>query len=231
MVKKVLLVLTSHDALGDTGTKTGSWLEELAAPYWTFVDAGHAVDLASIKGGPAPIDPASIGPPWLTPAGARFQADPIASKKLAETLALDALGEKEFDAVYLVGGAGAAYDFPESAALGRTVSSTFGRGKPVAAVCHGVLGLVHARDQNGALLVANRRVTGVSNAEEATVQYDKVLPLLPENALKSSGGTYSAGEPFGAHVVRDGNLHTGQNPASAAPLAQALVRELAGQPH
>jgi putative intracellular protease/amidase len=231
MAKKVLLVMTSHDVLGDTGSKTGSWLEELASPYWTFIDEGYSVDLASIKGGAAPLDPVSVGPPWLTPAGERFQAHPIASKKLTETLPLASVDASKYDAVYLVGGAGAAYDFPDNEALGRTVSSIFGRGRPVAAVCHGVLGLVHARDQNGALLVANRQVTGVSNVEEATIQYDKVLPLLPENALTKSGGLYSAAEPFGAHVVHDGNLYTGQNPASAAPLAQAVAAQLARREH
>ena len=229
VAKKVLLILTSQDVLGATGNQTGSWLEELAAPYWIFQDAGYSCELASIKGGPAPIDPMSSGAPWLTPAGERFRADPEASGKLASTGVLESVDVKQFDAIYLVGGAGAAYDFPNNEALARTVSTTFTRGVPVAAVCHGVLGLVGARDQSNASLVAKRKVTGVSNAEEAAVQYDEILPQLPENALTNLGGVFSAAEPFSAHVVQDGNLFTGQNPPSAAPLAKAVVSHLVSQ--
>jgi putative intracellular protease/amidase len=147
-------------------------------------------------------------------------------KKLAATKALTEIRPERFDAIYLVGGAGAAYDFPNQGALGALVSSVFARGAPVAAVCHGVLGLVGAKDGSGAQLVAKRKVTGVSNAEETTVQYDKVLPILPEPTLTKLGGVYSAAQPFGEHVVRDGNLLTGQNPASAEPLAREVLRSL-----
>lgn len=228
--KRVLLVLTSHAELGMTGRPTGAWLEELAAAYWTFDDAGLAVEIASPKGGEAPLDPMSKEAPWIGAAGKRFLADAHARGSLAATRELRGMEAADFDAIYIVGGAGAAFDFPGDVALGGLVSELFRRGAPVAAVCHGVLGLLAARREDGTELVRNRRVTGVSNAEEAAVQYTQIVPLLPENALIGLGANYSAAEPFAAHVVRDGNLMTGQNPASAAPLAGAVNAYLAMPP-
>ncbi len=225
--KSVLLILTSHDALGNTSIKTGTWLEELAAAYWTFIDAGFAVELASIQGGRAPLDPMSLGGDWLQPFGKRFLADAASNAKLGATLSLEAVDPAQFCAIYLVGGAGTAYDFPGDTALSRVLSAMLGRKMPVAAVCHGTLGLLSARDSAGRALIAGKRVTGVSNAEEAIAQYDKVLPLLPQNALEQVGARYScAPTPFAPHVVEDEGLLTGQNPASAALLAQAVLARL-----
>lgn len=225
--RNVLLVLTSRETHEKTGTPTGCWLEELAGAYWTFVDAGCNVVLASIRGGRAPVDPMSQQAPWLGEAGQRFIADAAAMAKVSETRSLGSISSAEFDAIYLVGGAGADYDFPGDVALPRLVSELYRRGAPVAAVCHGVVGLLDAKDANGGSLVKGRRVTGISNAEEQAAQYDKILPLLPERALIEHGAKYSAAAPFSEHVVQEGNLLTGQNPSSAAALARAALTLLA----
>jgi putative intracellular protease/amidase len=223
----VLLILTSRETHEKTGTPTGCWLEELAGAYWTFADAGCNIALASTRGGRVPIDPMSQQAPWLGEAGRRFMADAAAMAKVAESRSLGSINSAEFDAMYLVGGAGADYDFPGDVALARLVSELYQRGAPVAAVCHGVVGLLDAKDGNGGVLVKGRRVTGISNAEEAAAQYDKILPVLPERALIERGAKYSAAAPFSEHVVQEGNLLTGQNPASAAPLARAALARLA----
>jgi putative intracellular protease/amidase len=225
--RNVLLVLTSREMHEKTGTPTGCWLEELAGAYWTFVDGDCQVALASIRGGRAPIDPMSQQAPWLGEAGQRFIADAAAMAEVAETRSLGSINSAEFDAIYLVGGAGADYDFPGDVDLARLVSELYRRGAPVAAVCHGVVGLLDAKDANGGVLVKGRRVTGISNAEEAAAQYDKILPVLPERALLERGAKYSAAAPFSEHVVQEGNLLTGQNPPSAAPLARAALTLLA----
>lgn len=224
MSKSVLFVLTSHADLGDTGARTGTWLEELAAAYYVLVDAGHDVTLASIAGGAAPIDPASLDEPWLTQAGRRFQADSDASAKLAATPALADVSANGFDAVYFVGGAGAAWDFPVDADVRRVTEAIDRAGGVVSGVCHGVLGVTGAETAAGKPLVAGRKVTAVSNEEEALTTFDTVVPVLPQNRLIELGGVYGcAPEPFGAHVERDGNLVTGQNPASAALVAEAVI--------
>lgn len=231
MSKTILFVLTSHDALGASGGKTGTWLEELAAAYYVFQDAGHRTALASVRGGAAPIDPASLDAPWLTPAGERFLADAEAMVKLKTTAALEDVDAARFDAVYLVGGAGTAWDFPGNAAL-KVLVETIDRQKGVVAgVCHGVLGLTGARARNGEPLVKGKQVTGISNAEEVITTYDQLVPVLPESRLVELGALYSAAaEPFGAHVVTDGRLVTGQNPASVPALAAAVIRLFDEQP-
>lgn len=223
MSRNILLVVTSNDRLGDNGGATGTWLEELASAYYTFVDAGHAVSIASTRGGDAPLDPGSLQEPWLTETGRRFQQDARATAALRDTLPIDR-AKAAYDAVYLVGGAGTAWDFPGSAGLTALIETLDRSGRVVAGVCHGVLGLTTARTKDGKALVAGRAVTGVSNAEERAIGYDKIVPLLPEERMNQLGARYSsAAEPFHAHVVRDGNLLTGQNPASAAPLAAAVL--------
>lgn len=228
MSVSVLFVLTSHADLGDTGAKTGTWLEELASAYYVLVDAGHDVQLASVAGGAAPIDPASLDDPWLTDAGRRFQADADASAALAGTPRLADVDAAGFDAVYYVGGAGAAWDFPVDADVRRIAETIDRAGGIVSGVCHGVLGVTTALTADGKPLVAGREVTGVSNKEEELTTFDKVVPVLPQDRLVELGGIYGcATEPFGAYVAIDGNLVTGQNPASAPYVARVMVERLA----
>jgi putative intracellular protease/amidase len=208
------------------GGETGAWMEELAGSYYAFVDAGCNVRIGSPLGGEGPIDPLSLEDPWLTPRGRRFQSDPVAMGKLRETMALGAVHASEFDALYLVGGAAAAWDFPGDVHLAQLVQDLLAANRPVAGVCHGVLGLTGAHDMQGRPIVSGRAVTGVSNAEEVLTGFDKLVPVLPEARLKVLGGLYSCSAPFQEHVVSDGNVFTGQNPASAAPLALAVIASL-----
>lgn len=228
MSMKILMVVTSHDVLGDTGQKTGAWLEELAASYYVLTDEGCEVTLASPKGGSAPLDPASLDAPWLTDAGRRLLADATAKGKLDATHVLGSTDPTTFDGLYLVGGAGTAWDFLNNVALARAASVLHGAERPLAAVCHGVLGLTEARDPAGKSILAGRAATGISNAEETMTGYDKIVPVLPETRLRESGARYSCAKPLEEHVVSDGNLLTGQNPASAGPLARALLARLRG---
>jgi putative intracellular protease/amidase len=227
MIKRILMVGTSVTRIESTSAPTGIWLEELAAAYFRFVDAGFAVAIVSIAGGAAPLDPMSLEAPWLSEAGQRFLTDEVAMSKLASTEPIADIDITQIDAVYLVGGAGAAWDFPTSAALAEVIEHSHEHGRVVAGVCHGVLGLTTARRPDGRSILEGRRVTGVSDAEERLVGFDEVVPMLPERAMRKLGATYScADEPFGVHTVRDGLVLTGQNPASAAPLAEAIVEVL-----
>lgn len=221
----ILMVVSSHAHMPN-GNATGVWLEELAASYYVFADAGCNVELASPLGGPAPLDPLSLAEPWLTAAGRRFHEDRTAMAKLASTATIDDIEPLRLDALYLVGGAATAWDFPRNARLATLVSALFTHCRPVAGVCHGVLGLTDASDGNGAPIVAGRNVTGISNAEEVLTGFDKLVPVLPETRLTSLGARYSCAPPLEAHVVVDANLLTGQNPASAAPLARAVMDQL-----
>jgi len=223
-MKSLLFVVTSHDRLGDTGRQTGLWLEELATPYLHFVERGLDPDVASPRGGPAPIDELSRSDPWLTARGRQFLDDSNAMDKLRRTLPVKDLRARPWDAVFLVGGVGAAWDFVDDADLDALVSATFDRGGVVGAICHGVLGLAGARDNRGEPLLRGRSVTGVSNAEERVAEFDRIIPHLPEDRLKALGADYSCAAPFAAHVCQSGRIHTGQNPASAAPLAEAMAR-------
>jgi putative intracellular protease/amidase len=222
--KRILMVVTSNDRLGGTGGATGSWLEELAGPYFTFVDAGIEVVIASPQGGKAPLDPASLEVPWLTDSGRRFLADSFAMSQLERSAPLTGIDARDFDAGILIGGAGAAWDLPFDRALIEILEVLYRNDRIVAGVCHGVLGLTSARREDGRLLVAGCAVTGVSDEEERLAGYDKVLPMLPQRRMIELGARYSrAAAAFGPHVVRDGNLITGQNPASATPLALTMV--------
>lgn len=223
MRKTVLFVVTSHADLGDTGAKTGVWLEELAAPYAAFEEAGFDTLIASTRGGPAPLDPASTAAPWLTPTGETFLADNAAMAKLADSLPVGAVDAGRIDAIFLVGGTGTMWDFPDSVELGALLSAMAAAGKPVAAVCHGVAGLMAARTPDGRPLVKDRRLTCFSNEEERMLEYDKIVPLLAETGLTAQGAIFECAPPFEAHVVRDDMLFTGQNPASARPLAEAII--------
>ncbi|MDF2640728.1 MAG: ThiJ/PfpI domain protein [Novosphingobium lindaniclasticum] len=219
----ILFVLTAHEELGDTGAKTGVWLEELAAPYREIEDAGFRILFATPGGLPAPLDPASLAEPWLLPAGSWFLGNAEAMQAIAAPLDVAAVDVERIDAIYLVGGTGTLWDFPGCLALGALASSLLAAGKPVAAICHGVVGLLNARDASDDPLVAGRELTAFSNAEEIMLAYDKIVPLLAETALREQGALYRAAAPFEPLVVKDGLLLTGQNPASAIPLAKALV--------
>jgi putative intracellular protease/amidase len=223
---KILIVLTSHDQLGDTGRTTGFWLEELAAPYYAFADAGAQVVLASPKGGQPPLDPKSNEPDFQTDLTRRFEADPAATAQLANTVRLDSVRQQDFDAVFYPGGHGPLWDLANDRHSIALIESFIAANKPVALVCHapGVLRDVKAAD--GSPLVAGKKVTGFTNSEEAGVGLTDVVPFLVEDMLKAAGGQYSKGPDWGAYVVSDGLLITGQNPASSAATAAELVKHL-----
>ncbi|TWB58597.1 type 1 glutamine amidotransferase domain-containing protein [Nitrospirillum viridazoti] len=222
----ILMVLTSHDQLGDTGAKTGFWLEELAAPYYAFTDAGATVTLASPKGGQPPLDPKSADPAFQTDTTRRFEADAAATQALAHTRVLVEVGHEGFDAVFYPGGHGPLWDLANDAHSIRLIESAVAAGKPVALVCHapGVLRGVKAPD--GAPLVRGKRVTGFTNSEEEAVGLTQVVPFLVEDVLKTNGGLYSRAGDWQPHAVQDGLLITGQNPASSEKTAELLLAAL-----
>lgn len=224
---KVLMVLTSHDQLGNTGRKTGFWLEELAAPYYVFKDAGAEIVLASPKGGQPPLDPKSNEPASQTDATRRFESDAQATAQLATTVRLDSVSQAEFDAVFYPGGHGPLWDLAEDSDSAALIASTLGAGKPVALVCHAPGVLRHVKTSDGRPLVEGKKVTGFSNTEEAAVGLTEVVPFLVENELKAKGGNYSRGQDWASYVVSDGLLTTGQNPASSAAAAEQLLKQLA----
>ncbi|MCS7478725.1 type 1 glutamine amidotransferase domain-containing protein [Umezawaea endophytica] len=220
---KVLVVLTSHDQLGDTGRKTGFWLEELAAPYYRFKNAGWEVVLASPEGGQPPLDPVSNEPASQTDDTRRFEADAEATAALASTARLDSVKADDFDAVFYPGGHGPLWDLAEDADSVRLIESTLRSGKPVTLVCHAPGVLRHATDEDGTPLVRGKDVTGFTNTEEDGVGLTDVVPFLVEDELTRLGGRYSKTDDWQPYVVRDGLLITGQNPASSAPAADALI--------
>ena len=223
---KILLVLTSHGQLGNTGKPTGFWLEELAAPYYVFKDAGAEVLLASPKGGLPPLDPKSDEPDAQTEATRRFRADREAMEALASTTPLASVNADDFDAVFYPGGHGPLWDLAESQDSRTLIETTLAAGKPVAAVCHAPGVLRHVQAADGTPLVKGKRVTGFTNSEEAAAGLTKVVPFLVEDMLKANGGQYSKGADWQSHVVTDGLLVTGQNPASSADGAEALLQVL-----
>lgn len=226
---KILIVLTSHDQLGNTGRKTGFWLEELAAPYYTFKDAGVEVVLASPLGGQPPLDPKSNEPDFQTEATHRFEADVEANTALSHTLRLDMVNLADYDAVFYPGGHGPLWDLAEDENSINLISAALAQEKPVALVCHAPGVLRHVKNPDGTPLVQGRKVTGFTNSEEAGVGLTGVVPFLVEDALIRHGGIYSKGSDWQSYVVQDGLLITGQNPASsteaAVVLLQALYRE------
>ncbi|MHC0507497.1 type 1 glutamine amidotransferase domain-containing protein [Achromobacter aegrifaciens] len=222
----ILIVLTSHDTLGNTGRKTGFWLEEFAAPYYAFVDAGAKVTLASPAGGQPPLDPKSDDPDAQTDDTRRFRQDKDAQRQLAATLRLAQVQAADYDAVFYPGGHGPLWDLAEDPNSVSLIETMLAAGKPVAAVCHAPGVLRHAKTADGKPLVQGRQVTGFSNAEEAAVQLSDVVPFLVEDELKQLGGQYTSGPDWQPHVVGDGLLVTGQNPASSVGVAQALLDRL-----
>ena len=219
----VLMVLTSHDALGDTGKKTGFWLEEFAAPYYVFKDAGATITLVSPKGGQPPLDPKSDEPDAQTAATDRFRKDSDAQRALATTGKLSDVRASEYDAVFYPGGHGPLWDLAEDHDSIALIESTYAAVKPLAVVCHAPGVLRHAKGTDGAPLVRGRSVTGFTNTEEAAVGLTDVVPFLVEDMLKANGGHYVKKDDWASHVITDGNLITGQNPASSEAAAKAVL--------
>ena len=226
----ILMVLTSHAELGNTGKKTGFWLEEFAAPYYVLKDAGHEITLASPKGGQPPLDPKSDAPDAQTEATKRFKGDGAAQAQLAATEMLSDIDATMFDGVFYPGGHGPMWDLADDADSKAVIEETLAAGKPVALVCHAPAALKNVTTPEGAPLVRGRKVTGFTNGEEEAVKLTDVVPFLLEEMLKAKGGDYSKGPDFAPYVVTDGLLITGQNPPSSGPAAEALLAALAKQP-
>lgn len=219
----VLFVLTSHSELGNTGKKTGFWIEEFAAPYYALVDAGFQVTLASPKGGQPPVDPKSEAPESQTQATQRYNNDSNVKALLANTFKLSEISASAFDAVFFPGGHGPLWDLSGDQQSIGLIQDFWSAGKPVAAVCHAPAALLKAKSENGEPLVKGKRVTGFTNSEEEAVQLTAVVPFLLEDELKNNGGDYTKGPDWAPYVVADGLLITGQNPASSEPVAKELI--------
>ena len=225
---KLLMVLTSHDHLGNTGRKTGFWLEEFAAPYFVFRDAGAELTLASPKGGQPPIDPKSDLPENQTAAMARFKQDTKAQKELSQTVKLPDMKSEDFDTIFYVGGHGPMWDLVDNADSIALIESFYNSGKPVAAVCHAP-GVFHRVMYQGEPLVKGKRVTGFTNGEEAAVNLTHVVPFLVEDELKRIGGLYEKAADWASFAIVDGRVVAGQNPASSTAAAKALIELLAAR--
>ncbi|SEM69020.1 Putative intracellular protease/amidase [Loktanella fryxellensis] len=219
----ILMVLTSHDQLGDTGEKTGFWLEEFAAPYYVFKDAGATVTLASPKGGQPPLDPKSDAADAQTEATDRFKDDPEAQAALAETVQLSEIVGRDYDAVFYPGGHGPLWDLATDAHSIALIEATVAADRPFGAVCHAPAIFKDTKAADGTPLVSGRNVTGFTNTEENGVGLTDVVPFLVEDMLKANGGLYAKGPDWGSFVVTDGKLVTGQNPASSEAAAKALL--------
>ncbi len=223
---KVLMVLTSHDKLGDTGRDTGFWLEEFAAPYYVFTDAGLNVVLASPLGGHPPLDPASDLPDMQTVDTERFRQDLLAQQALANTLRLDTIHSCHYDALFYTGGHGPLWDLAEDIVSITLIENFYANNKPVAAVCHAPGVLRHAKTVDGAALVAGKRITGFTNSEEHAVGLKEVVPFLVQDELTRLGAKFEHTDDWGVYTLRDGLLVTGQNPASSAATAEELLKLL-----
>jgi putative intracellular protease/amidase len=223
---KVLMVLTSHDQLGDTGRKTGFWLEELAAPYYVFKDARAQITLASPKGGRPPLDPKSQDPSFQTDITRRFEKDADAEGQLDKTVRLESVEQEDYDTVFYPGGHGPMWDLAEDPNSVKLIEAFLAAGKPVALVCHAPGVLRHVKTPAGKPLVDGKNVTGFTNGEEADVGLTKVVPFLVEDELLGLGAIYSKVKDWGVHTVKDGLLITGQNPASSGPAAKVLIDTL-----
>jgi putative intracellular protease/amidase len=219
----LLIVITSHDQLGDTGEKTGFWLEEFTTPYYIFLDAGVKVSLASPRGGMPPIDPRSMSDEAQTDSTRRFLSDNKANEALANTIKLSQVNANDFDAIFYPGGHGPLWDLVDNKDSIRLIESFWSQGKPVSAVCHAPAVLLNARDNQGELIIKNKNVTGFTNNEETAIGLTNKVPFLLESELIERGGSYSKADNFEPHIQIDGKLITGQNPASAEGVAKALI--------
>ena len=219
----ILMVLTSHDQLGDTGNKTGFWLEEFAAPYYVFKDAGAEITLASPKGGQPPLDPSSDAAGAQTDATKRFKADGAAQKDLANTVILSSVSADGFDAIFYPGGHGPLWDLAEDSDSKTLIEAFASSDRPIGAVCHAPAVFKHTKGEDGKPIVSGKTVTGFTNTEEEGVGLTKVVPFLVEDMLKTKGGNYQKGDDWSSFVVTDGKLVTGQNPASSEEAARKLL--------
>lgn len=226
MTKQILMVLTSHDELGNTGQKTGFWVEEFAAPYYAFIDAGVEVTLATPKGGQAPIDPTSTLEDFQTAATDRYDADSEAQAKIANTLILATVNEADFDAVFYPGGHGPLWDLTDNTDSITLIENFLNAGKAVATVCHASAALLNVKQPSGEFAVKGKAVTGFTNSEEEAVQLTEVVPFLVEDELIKRGGEYQKAQDWHAFAIQDGLIITGQNPASSALAAEKLLSHL-----
>jgi len=222
----ILFVLTSHDTLGDTGNKTGFWVEEFANPYYILLDKGASITLATPKGGAAPIDPSSAAPDAATAATARFDKDTIAQGIIANTNVLADINPDDFDAVFYPGGHGPLWDLANDATSIALIEKFNRQEKPIAFVCHAPAALKDVKNADGTPLVKGKKVTGFTNTEEAAVQLTDIVPFLVEDMLIKNGGIYSKKEDWAAYALQDGNLITGQNPASSELVAEKLLESI-----
>lgn len=223
---KVLIVLTSHSELGNTGKKTGFWVEEFAAPYYVMADAGVDLTIASPKGGQPPIDPKSESPDAQTEATRRFDQDTALQEKLAHSIKLSEVNPADYDAVFYPGGHGPLWDLAIDTDSIKLIETFYKQQKPVALVCHAPGALINIKSENGDPLVKGKQVTGFSNSEEDAVQLTDVVPFLLEDEMKKLGGNYSKGTDWGSYVIKDGLLITGQNPGSSEEAAKELLKAL-----
>jgi len=227
MPPTLLIVLTSHSTLGSTGNPTGFYFEEMATPYWAAIDAGYDVEIASIQGGTPPHDPGSLKNDGENPASVeRFLKDPASMKKLASTRAVDTLNAQDYLGIFLPGGHGTVWDFPTNSKLSELVAALFNQGKVVGAVCHGPTGLVSAKRLDGQSILKDRIVNSFTDAEEHAVGLENEVPFLLESRIRELGGQFQGADNFQPHAVRDGNLVTGQNPASSDQVGILLTEAL-----
>ena len=226
MTKKILMVLTSHDELGNTGQKTGFWVEEFAAPYYAFIDAGAEVTIASPQGGQAPIDPTSKLEDFQTEATDRYDNDAAAQAKISATVKLSSVNESDFDGVFYPGGHGPLWDLTDNTDSISLLESFLNAGKAVATVCHASAALLNVKQASGEFAIKGKAVTGFTNSEEEAVELTEVVPFLLENELIKRGGEYQKAEDWHAFAVQDGLIITGQNPASSALAAEKLLAQL-----
>lgn len=226
MAKNILMVLTSHDELGNTGQKTGFWVEEFAAPYYAFIDAGVNVTLATPKGGQAPIDPTSTLADFQTAATERYDGDDVAKAKIANTVMLASLNAADFDGVFYPGGHGPLWDLTDNKDSITLIENFLNASKAVATVCHASAALLNVKDASGDFAIKGKAVTGFTNSEEDAVQLTDVVPFLLEDELIKRGGDYQKAQDWHAFAVQDGLIITGQNPASSALAAEKLLAQL-----
>ena len=225
-MRKVLVVLPSHDQLGNTGQKTGFWLEEFTDPYYKFIDSGYEVTIASPRGGKPPVDPKSIQRKNQSESTQRFERDKSAQAKLENTLVLSQISANDYDTLFLPGGHGPMWDLSSDENMKKIVEDFYSDKKIVSAVCHGPAGLLQATDRNGNSILKGKRITGFTNNEESAVGLTKTVPFSLENRMKELGGKFEKGQDFKPFIVSDGQLITGQNPKSALPAAEKVVEIL-----
>lgn len=225
-MKKVLIVLPSHDQLGNTGQKTGFWLEEFTDPYYKFIDSGYEVTIASPRGGKPPVDPKSTQKENQSESTQRFERDKSAQVKLENTLVLSQVSANDYDTLFLPGGHGPMWDLSSDENMKKIVEDFYSDKKVVSAVCHGPAGLLQATDRNGNSILKGKKITGFTNNEESAVGLTKTVPFSLENRMKELGGKFEKGQDFKPFVISDGQLITGQNPKSALPAAEKVIEIL-----